>query len=484
MLFRSTSETNAAGSATAAASSATAAAGSATAAAGSATAAAASFDEFDDIYLGAKSTAPTVDNDGDPLQAGALYFNTVSNTMFVYSGSSWAAAGSAVNGTSSRQTYTATASQTTFAITYDVGFVDVYLNGSKLLVGTDFTATSGTSIVLTTGAASGDIVDIVAYGAFNVANTYTQAAADAKFAQVVNNLSDLDNAATALTNLGLTATAAELNILDGVTATTAELNILDGVTATTTELNYVDGVTSSIQTQIDNIDALPSQTGNNGLFLTTDGTDASWAAAGGGLQSIQVFTASGTWTKPSGISKIKVTVTGGGGAGGGAQAYYGEPAGGGGAGGTSIRFIDVSAVSSETITIGSGGTGVAGSNDGNAGGNSSFGSYAIGNGGSGGGSRATHNGGSGGSASSGDINISGGDGNGCGGEANQDGSGGGGSSYFGGGGGGLSNDDNLDGKDGKANGSGGGGASNRTNSGSDYAGGAGKAGIIIVEEYA
>jgi len=48
----------------------------------------------------------------------------------------------------------------------------------------------------------------------------------------------------------LSATGAELNILDGVTATTAELNILDGVTATTAELNYVDGVTSAIQTQL------------------------------------------------------------------------------------------------------------------------------------------------------------------------------------------------------------------------------------------
>lgn len=71
-------------------------------------------------------------------------------------------------------------------------------------------------------------------------------------------------AAGALVNLGLTATAAELNTMDGITATTAELNILDGVTATTAELNildgatlstaelnYVDGVTSALQTQLD-----------------------------------------------------------------------------------------------------------------------------------------------------------------------------------------------------------------------------------------
>lgn len=54
-----------------------------------------------------------------------------------------------------------------------------------------------------------------------------------------------------LAQLGVTATAAELNIMDGVTATAAEINKLDGVTATTAELNYVDGVTSNIQTQLD-----------------------------------------------------------------------------------------------------------------------------------------------------------------------------------------------------------------------------------------
>ena len=51
--------------------------------------------------------------------------------------------------------------------------------------------------------------------------------------------------ATTLADLGITATAAELNIMDGVTSTTAELNILDGVTATTAELNILDGVTAT-----------------------------------------------------------------------------------------------------------------------------------------------------------------------------------------------------------------------------------------------
>ena len=76
-------------SAVAAAASATSAANSATSAASSAASALAAFDSFDDRYLGAKASDPTVDNDGDPLNAGDLYYNTTSSVMKVYTGSVW-----------------------------------------------------------------------------------------------------------------------------------------------------------------------------------------------------------------------------------------------------------------------------------------------------------------------------------------------------------------------------------------------------------
>lgn len=79
----------AAASAADSANSATASADSATASANSAAAAAASYDAFDDRYLGSKAADPTVDNDGDALLTGALYWNSTSNAMKIYDGSAW-----------------------------------------------------------------------------------------------------------------------------------------------------------------------------------------------------------------------------------------------------------------------------------------------------------------------------------------------------------------------------------------------------------
>lgn len=85
----STSATNAATSASAAATSASNAATSETNAATSATAAQAALDSIENFYLGASATAPTVDDNGDPLAAGDWYFNTTDNLTYIYNGSSW-----------------------------------------------------------------------------------------------------------------------------------------------------------------------------------------------------------------------------------------------------------------------------------------------------------------------------------------------------------------------------------------------------------
>ena len=85
----STSASNAATSATNAATAQTAAEAAQTAAETAQAAAEASADNFDDTYLGAKASDPTVDNDGDPLNAGDLYFNTTSNVVKYYDGSTW-----------------------------------------------------------------------------------------------------------------------------------------------------------------------------------------------------------------------------------------------------------------------------------------------------------------------------------------------------------------------------------------------------------
>ena len=94
-----TSATNASNSASAASTSATNASNSATSAATSATNAASSYDAFDDRYLGSKSTAPSTDNDGNPLLTGALYYNTTGTPqLYIWTGSAWDQAAFSVSG--------------------------------------------------------------------------------------------------------------------------------------------------------------------------------------------------------------------------------------------------------------------------------------------------------------------------------------------------------------------------------------------------
>jgi len=218
--------------------------------------------------------------------------------------------------------------------------------------------------------------------------------------------------------------------------------------------------------------------GTSGDFLKTQGTGANpvWASAGGGgFNSVQIFTSSGTWTRPAGIIKVIMEVQGAGGSGGYADAAYNGA--GAGAGGYAKKFLDVSSISSSTIVVGSGGTagGVSGGLSSWAdGANTVTGSGGTqgGGGAAGGGYHGT--GGAGGAASGGDINIGGMSGFGLFYAGVK-----GGDSVLGFGNQQTTNDMNsYDGGDGLGYGSGGGGATATSGSGGD-----GKNGIVIVWEY-
>ena len=181
----STSETNAATSATNAetnannaSESASQSATSATSAAASAASAASALDNFDDRYLGAKSSDPALDNDGDALITGALYFNTTDGVMRIYTASGWIDASSSSVATMQKYKFTATNGQTVFSgadddaetLSLTVGAEMVTLNGVVLEAGTDYTVTSS-SITLASGATTSDELNVYAFGNFLVADT-------------------------------------------------------------------------------------------------------------------------------------------------------------------------------------------------------------------------------------------------------------------------------------------------------------------------
>jgi len=133
------------------------------------------------------------------------------------------------------------------SVTYRFDQSDSSNSGHPLLLSTTSNGTHGGGSAFTTG--------VTAVGTPGNAGAYTQVkleqdAPDTLYYYCTNHSGmggEIDVRATvsSLSDLSVTSTAAELNILDGVTSTAAELNILDGVTATATELNLLDGVTAT-----------------------------------------------------------------------------------------------------------------------------------------------------------------------------------------------------------------------------------------------
>ena len=230
-------------------------------------------------------------------------------------------------------------------------------------------------------------------------------------------------------------------------------------------------------------------TNSTGNAPSSGGTaHASWnymtkGAVSGGFTSKQIFSSAGThtYTKPSGITQLKVYVTGGGASGGGGGGDGDDYGGGGGAGGTAIKYLDATSINTVTVTIGSGGGGVSGSNAGNGGGTSSFGSHCSANGGytARHGNQGQVRGGAGGAGTGGDINMNGqaGDGGHDGLNTTHSTGGTGGSSFFSGGGTGLASSNNYSSGHNGLQGAGGGGANYNGTSG------AGGNGFCLVEEF-
>jgi hypothetical protein len=223
-------------------------AGSTAAAEAAAAAAAASYDSFDDRYLGSKSTAPTVDNDGNSLIEGAIYWNSVDNAMYAWTGSEWGSISSTAD--IYRFRYTAAGGETSesgpddngLTLSYIPGKEQVYLNGVLLARTSDYTATNGSSITSLAALTAGDILEVITFTAFEVADSIARSLFDAK--------GDI-----------LVATSADT---PGKLTVGSNGQYLKADSSTATGLAWAS------------VDALPSQTGNAGKYLTTNGTAASW----------------------------------------------------------------------------------------------------------------------------------------------------------------------------------------------------------------
>jgi hypothetical protein len=142
-----------------------------------------SVNSFSNQYV-ISANAPSSPNDG------LLWFDTSTDTMKVYNGSSFQNAGSSVNGTTNRVNYVVGSSSgsyngstTSFPATYDAGYVDVYLNGVRLDPA-DYTATNGSTVVLGSAATAGDTLGVVGYGTFALSDHYNKTQSDARYAQL------------------------------------------------------------------------------------------------------------------------------------------------------------------------------------------------------------------------------------------------------------------------------------------------------------
>lgn len=270
--------------------------------------------------------------------------------------------------------------------------------------------------------------------------------------------------------------------------------------------NFTGNIASPVFTGTPTAPTAASGTNTTQVATTAFVQTAVGALAAGGTKG-QLFTANGTFTVPTGVTAVKVTVIGGGGGGGNTVSGWTTGQGGGGGGGVAIEYLTgLTPGAAIAVTVGSGGSGGA------AGGTSSFGAYCSATGGSAGSASSSllNAGGSGGTGSGGDINLvggpgglgiytsvgcfsysAGGGGGGAGGSAGQPGDttstslqaagGTGGLGGRGGNGAPLSNPNSNNGSTSTSGGYGHGGGGSQGSGGGASTGGSGLGGCVLVE---
>jgi len=194
------------------------------------------------VYGAFNSTTggPAANNDGDALISGNLYFNSQENEMRIYDGANWIAATSAGNTSLLEYKFVTTSTQVsnkTYTGTADVGGtlsyiqsnIIVFMNGVQLKDGTDYTATNGSSIVLTTGAVLNDEISVLAFKPFTTADMVS-ASNGGTFSSAVTHNGTVTNNATVTLNEGITQSETTKN-LSG-TYSTEKLLLNDSYTLT------------------------------------------------------------------------------------------------------------------------------------------------------------------------------------------------------------------------------------------------------------
>jgi hypothetical protein len=360
-------------------------------AAASASAAAASADAFDDVYLGSKSSDPTTDNDGDPLAAGMLYYNTVSNLMRIYSGSAWENVAVSTSGFATLAGVETLTNKTLTSpkINEDVAVTSTATELNKLDALSRGSIIYGNASAATTVLTKGTVGQVLTSDGTDISwddvsgGTSWQSVQTTGFTAVAGEGYPCNTTSAAFT-VTLPASASvgdQVQIVD-YAGTFATNNI-----TLTSSLNINGAADDKLLT-----------TNREGVIITYVDVTQGWVATSGVNSGNQAL-------DPTPFS-LEMLVIAGGGGGGGDPSNTGSGAGGG-AGGYRTSTQTVASGVAITVTVGDGGAGNRG--NGTNGSNSSISGSGL--------TTITSAGGGGGGDATGNFGIAGGSGGGGGGTA-------------------------------------------------------------------